>query len=89
MVDADPADAYYNLLVEGFRAGHLSVKKEVPTGFAQLKTLTIRVPIAPIGFCVRLSDLSYYKGRFYLYFGVTPTLLVVLAVSRGDGALPV
>lgn len=73
----NPADAYYNLLVEGFRAGHLSVKKEVPTGFARLAdpydpnaNRTYRIlPYA-------LSDLSYYKGRFYLYFGVTPALLL-------------
>ena len=30
------ADTYYNLLVQGFRAGQLSLKKEVPPGFAQL-----------------------------------------------------
>ena len=30
------ADDYYNLLVQGFRAGQLSLKKEVPPGFAQL-----------------------------------------------------
>ncbi len=30
------ADTYYNLLVQGFCAGQLSLKKEVPTGLAQL-----------------------------------------------------
>ena len=30
------ADTYYNLLVQGFRAGQLSLKKEVPPGLAQL-----------------------------------------------------
>jgi hypothetical protein len=30
------ADSYYNLLVQGFRAGQLSVKREAPPGFAQL-----------------------------------------------------
>ena len=30
------ADNYYNLLVEGFRAGQLSLKKEVPPGLASL-----------------------------------------------------
>ena len=29
-------DTYYNLLVQGFRAGQLSLKKEVPPGLAQL-----------------------------------------------------
>ncbi len=31
-----PADDYYNLLVQGFRAGQLSLKNEVPPGLAQL-----------------------------------------------------
>ena len=30
------ADTYYNLLVQGLRAGQLSLNKEVPAGFAQL-----------------------------------------------------
>ena len=30
------ADTYYNLLVQGFRAGQLNLKKEVPPGLAQL-----------------------------------------------------
>ena len=73
----NPADAYYNLLVQGFRDGHLSLKKEVPTGFARLAN-----PYDPEanrvyrGLPYGLSDLSYYKGRFYLYFGVTPALIL-------------
>ncbi len=74
---SNPADTYYNLLVQGFRDGHLSLKKEVPTGFARLAD-----PYDPDanwlyrGMPYGLSDLSYYKGRLYLYFGVTPTLLL-------------
>jgi tetratricopeptide (TPR) repeat protein len=73
----NPADSYYNLLVHGFRDGHLSVKKEVPTGFAQLADpydpeANRSYRILPYA----LSDLSYYKGRLYLYFGVTPALLL-------------
>src|SRR5437899_1236270 len=30
------ADEYYNLLVQGFRAGQLNLKREVPPAFAQL-----------------------------------------------------
>jgi tetratricopeptide (TPR) repeat protein len=69
------ADAYYNLLVQGFRAGQLNVKKEVPPGLAQLAD-----PYDPAAnFLYRapqLHDLSYYKGRLYLYFGVTPALIL-------------
>ncbi|MGD1019609.1 MAG: hypothetical protein ABSA12_09845, partial [Verrucomicrobiia bacterium] len=71
------ADAYYNLLVQGFRAGQLSLKKDVPSEFAQLAdpydpTTNERYRHGP----ARLHDLSYYKGKFYLYFGVTPAVLL-------------
>jgi tetratricopeptide (TPR) repeat protein len=64
------ADNYYNLLVQGFRVDQLSLKKEVPPGFAQLADPYDRT--APYG----MLDLSYYKGRFYLYFGVTPAVVL-------------
>ncbi|MGO9245407.1 MAG: tetratricopeptide repeat protein [Verrucomicrobiia bacterium] len=72
------ADNYYNLLVQGFRAGQLSLKKEVPPGFAQLADPYD--PVANDQFrngSDRLLDLSYYKSRLYLYFGVTPALILL------------
>ncbi|MGD1019113.1 MAG: tetratricopeptide repeat protein [Verrucomicrobiia bacterium] len=66
------ADTYYNLLVQGFRAGQLSLKKEVPPGFAQLADPYDRTANRRYG----LLDLSYYKGKLYLYFGVTPAVLL-------------
>jgi tetratricopeptide (TPR) repeat protein len=77
LLNPDPADAYYNLLVRGFRAGQLSLVKEVPPGFAQLAD-----PYDPTANSLywappsRMLDLSYYKGRLYLYFGITPALLL-------------
>jgi tetratricopeptide (TPR) repeat protein len=73
---SNPADAYYNLLVRGFRDGHLNLKKEVPAGFAHLAypydpNANRRYRGMPYG----MSDLSYYKGRLYFYFGVTPALI--------------
>jgi tetratricopeptide (TPR) repeat protein len=71
------ADSYYNLLVQGFRAGQLNLKKEAPPGLAQLAD-----PYDPAANGVyqdspyRLHDLSYYKGKLYLYFGVTPALVL-------------
>ena len=74
---SSPADNYYNLLVQGFRAGQLSLKKEIPPGLAHLADPYDPVANAPFrSLPYRLSDLSYYKGRFYLYFGVTPALLL-------------
>lgn len=71
------AENHYNLLVAGFQSGHLSVNREVPAGLAQLADPYDPVANAeyrslPVG----LHDLSYYKGRLYLYFGVTPALLL-------------
>ncbi|MGA2139448.1 MAG: tetratricopeptide repeat protein [Verrucomicrobiia bacterium] len=71
------ADAYYNLLVQGFSDGQLSLKKEVPLGLTQLAdpydpSANVLYRDLPYG----LHDLSYYNGRLYLYFGVTPALIL-------------
>jgi tetratricopeptide (TPR) repeat protein len=73
----DAADAYYNLLVQGFCAGQLSLKKEVPPGLGRLADPYDPVANAPYRSApYQTTDLSYYKGRFYLYFGVTPALIL-------------
>lgn len=71
------ADTYYNLLVRGFRAGHLSLEKEAPPGLTQLADPYDATANAPYRLMpYRLHDLSYYKGRLYLYHGVTPALIL-------------
>jgi tetratricopeptide (TPR) repeat protein len=73
----NPVDNYYNLLVQGFGAGQLNLKKEVPPGFARLANPYDPVENAPYRYApYRMLDLSYYKGKLYLYFGVTPALLL-------------
>jgi hypothetical protein len=72
-----PSESSYNWLVQGFRAGQLSLKKEVPPAFAQLPnpydpTANRPFRLAPS----RLHDLSYYNGRLFIYFGPTPALLL-------------
>lgn len=69
-------DCYYNLLVQGFRDGHLYVKRDAPPGLASLAN-----PYDPAvnKQCIWDSrylchDMSYYQGRLYLYFGATPAL---------------
>jgi tetratricopeptide (TPR) repeat protein len=71
------ADYAYNLQVEGFRAGHLSLNRAVPAGLEQLPdpydpAANLVYRLAPYS----LHDLSYYRGRLYLYFGVTPALVL-------------
>jgi tetratricopeptide (TPR) repeat protein len=71
------AGSRYNLLVQGFCAGQLNLKKDVPPGLAQLAD-----PYDPdanrpyLGLPYRLDDLSYYRGKLYFYFGVTPSLVL-------------
>jgi len=71
--NSNPADAYYNLLVQGFRAGQLSVKKDAPPGLARLAN---PYNLFTYGRTSGLLDLSYCRGRLYLYFGVTPGLIL-------------
>ena len=73
----NPADTWYNLLVQAFRAGQLNLKKEVPPELAQLAdpydpTANALYRSAPYN----LGDMTYYKGRLYLDFGVTPALIL-------------
>jgi tetratricopeptide (TPR) repeat protein len=65
-------------MVRGFRAGQLNLKTEAPPGFAQLAD-----PYDPIAHSDYLLvdghplwDLSYYHGKWYAYFGVTPALVL-------------
>ena len=77
MWSPDGADSNYNLLVKGFQAGQLSLKKEVPPGFARLTDPFDPVANIPYrGAPYRMNDLSYYNGRLYMYFGVTPALIL-------------
>jgi tetratricopeptide (TPR) repeat protein len=71
-----PEDCYYNLLVQGFRAGQLNVKRDAPPALASVSN-----PYDPAvnkqyiwdshDLC---HDMSFYKGKLYLYFGVVPAL---------------
>jgi len=68
----DPATSYYNLLVQAFRAGQLNLKIDVPPELAQLPDPYD--PAANSRFPVH--DMSYYKGKLYLYFGPIPAIVL-------------
>jgi tetratricopeptide (TPR) repeat protein len=75
------AEAYYNLLVEGFRAGQLSLRQEAPAGLAALADPYDPEANGPFRGVVytdsnRIHDLTFFRGKLYLYFGVTPALLL-------------
>ena len=67
-----PEDSNYNLLVQGFRAGQLHMKLEAPPGLAQLADPYD--PALNATYIRDVGDISYYRGKLYLYFGVTPAL---------------
>lgn len=71
------AETYYNLLVQGFRAGQLNLKKDAPPGLAQLADPYDPAMNEPYwSRPYRTLDLSYYKGKLYLYWGITPALIL-------------
>jgi len=67
-------DSYYNLLVQGFRAGQLNLKREAPPELARLADpYNPAMNKAVIG---DVYDMSFYRGKIYLYFGITPALVL-------------
>src|SRR5580698_1182920 len=71
---ADAANSYYNLLVQGFSKGHLSVNRDAPTALARLANPYD--PTLNLAYISGVGDMSYYQGHLYLYFGVTPALVL-------------
>lgn len=71
----DTKESYYNLLVQGFQAGQLNLKKDAPLALARLPHPYDPVLNAP--YRRDLTDLSYYRGKLYLYFGVAPALVLL------------
>lgn len=61
----------YQLLAEGFLQGHTYVNLEPAPGLAHLADPYEAQANKPM----RVQDFSYYKGKFYLYFGPVPAFL--------------
>jgi len=74
------ADAPYNLLARGLLKGHLYLDRPAPEFLQHLPNPYDPVANAPARglFEGRLSDLSYYQNRVYMYFGVAPALVVFI-----------
>src|SRR5580698_8066559 len=68
----EPGQQHFNQLVAGFRSGHLSLAQAPPPELAKLAD-----PYDPAQNAnYRLHDASYYHGRFYIYYGITPVLVL-------------
>lgn len=72
-VQYSPA-GWYNLLTDGFVSGMLNIPVEPDPRIFTLQNPYDPVENAP----VRLHDISFYKGKFYLYYGVTPVVVLYL-----------
>lgn len=71
----DAADgSYYNLLARGLLKGQLSLDMEADPALAEMADPYNPTARGPHG----LHDASYYKGKYYIYFGITPVLLLYL-----------
>ncbi len=70
------ADNHYNLLVRGLQHGQLSLWKDAPPQLATLPDPYDPVANGKYRTGSGLHDMTYYKGRLYLYFGIAPALLL-------------
>jgi len=68
-------DDYYNLLSRGFLSGHLYLKKAPDPEL--LKLSDPYDPQKRVGIPV-LHDVSYYRGKYYLYWGPAPVVTLFL-----------
>jgi len=67
-------DDYYSLLVHGFLKGHLYMDIVADPRLESPDPLVRESAPAPL-------DSSYFRGHFYLYYGVTPAALILLPYS--------
>jgi hypothetical protein len=76
-------DDLYNRLADGFLAGQLSFVEKPAAALANLND-----PWDPAqnGGLSPFHDVSYYKGRYYLYFGAAPALLLLAPWKAATGS---
>jgi hypothetical protein len=74
--------AYYNLMIEGWMQGKLSLAMEAPAGLKALPN-----PYDPVANASyrglmyhgpRVHDLSYFNGKLYAYFSPIPAVVAFL-----------
>lgn len=78
-----PGYDLYNRLADGFLAGRTSFVEEPPPELVQLADPYDPVQNAPYK---KYHDITYYRGRYYLYFGPTPALVLLVPWKALTGA---
>ncbi len=76
-------NGYYSLLTRGMAKGHLYLDRAADPFLATLKNPADPVERAGHG----MHDASYYRGHYYLYFGVTPVIVLLLPFRLLTGHL--
>jgi len=66
---------YFNLLIDGWLDGQLHLKVPVPEAMLALKDPYDPAQRPP---GLGLHDATFYRGKYYLYFGAAPAVLVML-----------
>jgi hypothetical protein len=67
------AESYYGLLTEALPAGRTNLNI-----VAEIRFLRLADPWAGPQDTNRPHDMSFYKGNFYIYYGITPVLILML-----------
>ena len=73
---------HFNLLSRGFRKGQLHLDAEVPAALREARN-----PYDPIsrGNVPVLHDASYFRGKYYIYFGPAPVVTLLFPFSLITG----
>ncbi len=73
---------YSNLTLDGFMAGHLYLRAVPPPALVNAENPYDPAKRPP---GIALADMSYYKGRYYSYFGVAPVVTLFLPWRLATG----
>lgn len=75
-------NGYYNLQIRGFLKGQLALDAPADPVLATLEN-----PYDPVQRAGRgMHDATYYRGRYFMYFGVTPALTLFLPFKLLTGS---
>ena len=75
---------YYGALTQGFQEGHLSVAIQPAPGLLALKDPYDPVANAPY----RVHDMTLWRGKYYMYYGVSPVLVFFWPMVAVTGWYP-
>src|SRR5580698_6570789 len=81
VISSRSPNGYYGLETAGFRSGHLYAAIEPLPGLLALPDPYDPVANAPY----RVHDMTLFKGHYYLYYGVTPALILFWPVVALTG----